>query len=91
MNIHYSATSTDVKRAFLCGGLTVLKMRHSLSDESTCAATVLSSWHNIPNLILYNEIVSEFKDKGKCSKGKGKVREVDGLMSEIVDLDMDIL
>ena len=38
------ATSTDVERTFSCGGLTVSKMCHSLSDESTRAATVLSSW-----------------------------------------------
>ena len=37
------ASSTDIERAFSQGGLTVSKCCHSLSDKSTCAATVLSS------------------------------------------------
>ena len=39
-----TATSTDVERAFSHGGLTVSKMRHSLSDESMQAASVLGAW-----------------------------------------------
>jgi hypothetical protein len=45
------ATSTDVEWAFLHGGLTVSKMCHSLLDESTRAATVLSSWCDFPSTI----------------------------------------
>lgn len=89
MKICYLATSTDVERAFSRGGLTVSKMRHSLSDESTRAATVLSSWHDIPDLIPYNEIVNVFKDKAKRAKGKGKAIEVEGSTSEIIEVDMD--
>lgn len=37
------AASTDVERAFSRGGLIVSCLRHALSDESTCATTVLSS------------------------------------------------
>lgn len=69
------ATSTDVERAFLRGGLTVSKMQHSLSDESTRAATVLSSWCNFPIAIPRDEIISVFRDKSRRPKG-GKGKEV---------------
>jgi hypothetical protein len=65
----------------------VSKMRHSLSDESTRAATVLSSWHTMPDLIPRNEIVSVFKDKSKCPK-KGKGKDTGG--SDVIDGDTDI-
>lgn len=79
------ATSTDVERAFSRGGLTVSKMRHSLSDESTRAATVLSSWCEFPSAIPRDEIISTFKDKSKRPKGSGNiVLESDG------DLDLTI-
>lgn len=69
------ATSTDVERAFSRGGLTVSKMRHSLSDESTRAATVLSSWCDFPIAIPRDEIISVFRDKSRRPKG-GKGKEV---------------
>jgi hypothetical protein len=75
------ATSTDVKRAFSCGGLMVSKMRHSLSDESTRAATVL-----FPSAIPHDEIISTFKDKSKRPKGSGKfVLESDGDLNLTID------
>jgi hypothetical protein len=64
----YTATSTDVERAFLHGGLTVSKMRHSLSDESTRAASVLGAWCSLPGAIPRNEIMDAFKDKSKWPK-----------------------
>ncbi|TEB37764.1 hypothetical protein FA13DRAFT_1585574, partial [Coprinellus micaceus] len=39
-----TATLTDVEHAFSCGGLTVSKLQHSLSDESTRCVTVVGSW-----------------------------------------------
>jgi hypothetical protein len=66
------ATSTDVERAFSRGGLTVSKMRHSLSDESTRAATVLSSWCDFPSAIPREDIITTFREKSKRPKGKGK-------------------
>ncbi|TDL21387.1 hypothetical protein BD410DRAFT_724431, partial [Rickenella mellea] len=57
------ASSTDVERAFSRGGLTVSKRRHSLSDESLRAATVLSSWADVEGLIPEAEIVEHFRDK----------------------------
>jgi hypothetical protein len=62
------ATSTDVEHAFSCGGLTVSKMRHSLSDESTRAASVLGKWCDLPRAVPRDEIMAIFKDKGKRPK-----------------------
>ena len=46
-------------------------MRHSLSDESTRAATVLGSWAaSFPDLIPCSDIVGILKDESKHSKGK---------------------
>jgi hypothetical protein len=63
-----TATSTDVERSFSSGGLTVSKMRHSLSDESTRAASVLGAWCDLPGAVPRDEIVAVFKDKGKRPK-----------------------
>jgi hypothetical protein len=48
----------------------VSKMRHSLSDESVRAATVLSSWCSLPGAIPREEIVASLREKGKRPKGK---------------------
>jgi hypothetical protein len=65
-------------------------MRHSLSDESTHAATVLGSWVALfPDLIPCDDIVTLFKDKSK-HMGKGKTRE--GAVTgddNMIDVDMD--
>jgi hypothetical protein len=56
----------------------VSKMCHSLSDESTRAATVLGSWAaSFPDLIPRSDIVSVFKDKSKHSE-KGRYKELGG-------------
>jgi len=47
-------------------------MRHLLSDESTRAATVLSSWCDFPSTIPQEQVISVFHDKSKRLKGKGK-------------------
>ena len=67
----------------------VSKMRHSLSDESTRAATVLSSWCNFPSAIPREQIISIFCDKSERPKGKGKeVADAEGNASAIqVDSD----
>jgi len=64
-------------------------MRHSLSDESTRAATVLSSWCDFPSAIPREQIISIFRDKSKRPKGKGKeVVDAEGSAGAIqVDLD----
>ena len=65
----YTATSTDAERAFSRGGLTVSKMRHSLSDQSSRAATVLGAWCSLPSAIPRDEIMAVFRDKNKRPKG----------------------
>jgi len=65
-----------VERGFSQGGLTVSKLRHGLSDESTCASTVLHAWSQIPGLIPENEIIQVFKDKCRRLKN-GKESEHD--------------
>jgi hypothetical protein len=64
-------------------------MRHSLSDESTRAATVLSSWCDFPSAVPREEIISIFRDKSKRPKGKGKeVADAEGNAGAIqVDSD----
>jgi hypothetical protein len=57
-----------VERSFSRGGLTVSKMRHSLSDESTRAASVLGVWCDLPGAVPRDEIVAIFKDKSKRPK-----------------------
>jgi hypothetical protein len=57
------AASTDVERAFSRGRLTVSRLRHSLSNEATRAATVLSSWSTISGLIPENEIIENIRLK----------------------------
>ena len=56
-------------------------MRHSLSDESVRAATVLGDWCNFPGIIPREEIMEKFKDKSKRTKGKnraeGNIRDGD--------------
>jgi len=57
------ASSCDVEHGFSQGGLTISKLQHGLSDESTCASTVLHAWSKIPGLIPENEIIQVPKDK----------------------------
>ena len=70
--MHCPASSCDVERGFSRGGLTVTKLRHALSDESTRASTVLHAWSEIPGLILEADIIEVFKEKGRRLKGKDK-------------------
>ncbi len=58
----------DAERSFSHGGLTVSKLRHNLSDESTRAATVLSAWMKVPNLVPEAKIIQTFADKASRSK-----------------------
>ncbi|KIJ31507.1 hypothetical protein M422DRAFT_140563, partial [Sphaerobolus stellatus SS14] len=57
------ATSVYTERSFSWGSLTVTKKRHSLSDDFTCSATVLSSWSCIPDLIPADDLIQAFNDK----------------------------
>lgn len=85
--MYFTATSTDVEHAFSRGGLTVSKMRHSLSDESTRAVTVLGSWQDHPGLIPQDDILTLFRNKSKRSKGKGKDIERTDTEVNLIEVD----
>ena len=76
----HPASSCDVECGFSWGGLTISKLQHRLSDESTCASTVLHAWSEIPGLIPESEIIQVFKDKchrlnAKDSGSSGQEKE----------------
>ena len=53
-------------------------MRHSLSDESTRAASVLGSWCTFPGAVPREEIMTTFKEKSKRDKVKDKEMTSEG-------------
>ncbi len=55
----------DVERAFSRGSLTVSKYRHSLSDKSTRAAIVLSSWMQVKGVVVEKDVIQAFEDKAR--------------------------
>ena len=61
--IIHPATSTKVEHAFSWGCLTVSCVCHSISGESTHAATLLSSWMALPGLVPESTIIQAFKEK----------------------------
>jgi hypothetical protein len=73
--VSHLASSCDVERGFSQGRLTVSKLHHSLSDESTRAATVLHVWSEIPGLIPEANIIQVFKDKCQQSNGKEQAKD----------------
>ncbi|KAK7685245.1 hypothetical protein QCA50_011608 [Cerrena zonata] len=77
------AASTDVERAFSCGGLTVSKRRHALSDQSVHCGTVFGLWAGVPGLIQENNIVSSMKERNKRTK-------VTKVPNVYIDLESDI-
>ena len=60
------ATSTDAERAFSRGRLTVSRLRHSLSDASVRANTVLGSWARIDDLVPEKETIDFLGDKKRA-------------------------
>ena len=50
-------------------------MRHSLSDKSVQAATVLGSWCVLPGAIPHKDILASFDEKHKRPKGSEKLQE----------------
>ena len=78
------ATSVDAERAFSRGRLTVSRLRHSLSEQSVRASTVLGSWARIPGLVPEQEMIDMIADKkGKRARvsasedGNGLVPDAD--------------
>jgi len=74
------ASSCDVERGFSRGGLTVSKLQHTLSDESTRATTVLNAWSDIPGLIPEADIIQVFKDKCRRINRKEQVESAEDLI-----------
>jgi len=83
------ASSCDVERGFSRGGLTVSKLRHALSEESTRATTILNAWAQIPGLIPHTDIIQAFKDKCRRLNGKEKDITMDPIDVDIGDSEMD--
>jgi hypothetical protein len=46
-------------------------MRHSLSDKSARAATILGAWCALPGAVPQDDIVGVFRDKSKRTRGVG--------------------
>lgn len=77
-----TAASTDLETGFSRGGLTVSKLRHSLSDQSVRAATIIGSWLRlgIPGVLDEAELLENLRDKRKRpnnGKGKGNAKAVE--------------
>ncbi|KAI0686990.1 hypothetical protein C8Q76DRAFT_635756, partial [Earliella scabrosa] len=53
------ATSADAERGFSRGRLTVSRLRHSLSDASIRATTLVGSWARIDGLIPKKAIIQK--------------------------------
>ncbi|PBK77839.1 hypothetical protein ARMSODRAFT_841491, partial [Armillaria solidipes] len=49
---------------FSSGSQNVSRFRHSLSDMSVCASTVLGSWAAV-GLVPEDDIIADFKSRGK--------------------------
>jgi hypothetical protein len=62
-SFYFLATSTDIERAFSGGRLTVSRMRHSLSSESTRASTVLGTWMKVDGFLDELELTKRLKAK----------------------------
>lgn len=92
--INYVATSTDVERAFSRGGLTISKLRHSLTDKSARASTIVGMWSNRDGLVPVSSIVSLFKEKKSRPKKRVKMTaavESDGntVNADVIHVDDD--
>lgn len=86
------ASSTDLECGFSRGGLTVSKLRHSLSDQSVRASTILGSWirSGIPEIVREAELLEHIRNKSKRpNKGKGKGKEKEKVVEVDDDSDSD--
>ena len=55
-----------------------MKLRHALSEDSTCAATVVHAWSEFPELILPAKIIWIFQNKAnqlEMQKRKGQASQ----------------
>jgi hypothetical protein len=78
------ASSTDVEHSFSQGRLNVSRLRHSLSEESTRAATVFGSWVGIEELVVTEDLIDNIQRKSfRGSKDGSAHRNIGG------DLELD--
>ena len=75
--------STDAECVFSRGGLTVLKMWHSLLDQSSRVATVLGAWCSLPSAIPQDKIMVVFRVKNKQPKGNNSILSVTTLLLDV--------
>lgn len=73
-----------MERAFSKGSLTVSKHRHSLSDKSTRAAIVLSSWAQVEGVVVEKDVIEVYEEKARrlLAKVKGKGTPSEGASPE---------
>ncbi len=55
------------------------KHQHSLSDKSTRAAIVLSSWLQVEGLVIDKDIIEVFKEKARRLKAGGGDTQADSI------------
>lgn len=88
--MHIQATSTDVERAFSRGRLTVSRTRHNLSDETTRASTVLSSWYKQDYLIPSQKLIKALGSKQqRPNNGKSRAISEDINGQDTSDLEQN--
>lgn len=89
-DLNSTATSTHTERSFSSGSATISRFRHSLSDKSVRASTVLGS-HASQGFVPVDEVIAMFRAKGKRwrvdenSDGKGKGKEVVEVLDDVSD------
>lgn len=83
---HVVASLTNVEHSFSKGGQTVPWFCHSLSDETTCASTVMGSWATLNGAIDRTEIIALFKNK-KSRQGAAKRQKPNP--DDVIDIDND--
>ena len=71
------ATSTDAEHAFSSGRLTVSRLRHSLSDASIRAGTLLASWSRIPDIVDEDDAAKLLESKNKAKASAREVISID--------------
>ncbi len=55
------------------------KHRHSLSDKSTRAAIVLSSWLQVEGIVIDKDVIEVFEDKARQLKVGGGDSQADSI------------
>ena len=83
------ATSVEAERAFSRGRLTVSRLRHSLSDASVRASTLLGSWASIPALVPETDVITLIRELSDRRRAKGKGKASGEHAEEVIDVDAE--